>query len=123
MHTQLWSKYLPIIKILLKKAVAADQNLQLNVTDFERAGIARKSGNKFSFSFNNGRADAVIASDLARDLVYILLQDKAAKEIFMQNDYVISLNTKYQLSINFTGKNNVTTEPDMVAAAETEVAL
>jgi len=123
MHTQLWNKYLPIIKILLKKAVAAEQNLQLNVTDFERAGIARKAGNKFSFSFSNGRADAVIASDLARDLVYILLQDKTAKEIFMQNDYVISLNTKYQLSINFTGKNNAAMESDMAASVETAAAL
>ena len=38
MYNHIWKKYLPIIKILLKKSVAEEQVLALNRVDFERAG-------------------------------------------------------------------------------------
>ena len=102
MHTQIWNKYLPIIKILLKRSVSSDQVLDLNVTDFERAGIARKSGYKFTILFSNGRVDNVISSiPLAKDLATALLEDAAVKELLLQNNYHISLNPKYQLGIKF----------------------
>jgi len=116
MHIQLWNKYLPIIKILLKRSIAGNQTLQLNVTDFERAGIIRKSGNKFSLSFTGGKADVVIPSELAKDLAYVLLQDATVKELFMQNNYTISLNTKYSLAISLVPKAGTEEEP--VTAAE-----
>jgi hypothetical protein len=103
MHTQIWSKYLPVIRILLKKAAANEQVLNLNVADFERAGLARKSGNKFSLDFSNGRAEnATNASPLAKDFSASLLQDSVIKEMFTNNSYRLSLNTKYQLTITLT---------------------
>ena len=36
MYTQIWNKYLPIIRILLKRSTGSDQTLNLNATDFER---------------------------------------------------------------------------------------
>jgi len=104
MHTQIWNKYLPIIKILMKRSVNSDQVLDLNVTDFERAGIARKSGYKFMIQFSNGRVDNVISSiPLAKDLASAMLEDAAVKELLQQNDYQITMNAKYQLGIKFTG--------------------
>ena len=100
MYTQLWNKYLPIIKILLKRSLKGEQTLNLNVTDFERAGIARKGGSKFVIGFSKGKADNVIASSpLAKDLSTTLLQDAILKDLFLQNDYQITMNTKYQLVI------------------------
>jgi hypothetical protein len=102
MNTQIWGKYLPIIKILMKRSAGSDQLLDLNVTDFERAGIARKSGYKFTIQFSNGRVDNVISAiPLAKDLASALQEDKAVKELLLQNDYHISLNPKYQLGIKF----------------------
>lgn len=102
MNTQIWAKYLPIIKILMKRSAGGDQVLDLNLTDFERAGIARKSGYKFTIQFSNGRVDNVISSvPLARDLATALQEDRAVKELLLQNDYHISLNPKYQLGIKF----------------------
>lgn len=104
MHTQIWNKYLPIIKILLKRSTSGDQLLDLNLTDFERAGIARKSGYKFTIQFSNGRVDNVISSvPLAKDLANALLEDAAVKELLQRNDYQVTMNPKYQLGIKFVG--------------------
>ena len=99
MYTQLWNKYLPIIKILLKRSLTQEQNLDLDMTDFDRAGISRKAGNKFNLVFNNGRLESIGISDLAKELAVLLLDDEKIKELFSQNIYHVSVNTKYKLSI------------------------
>jgi len=100
MYTNVWNKYLPVIKILLKKAKNSDQVLDLNFPDFERAGIGRKAGYKFNIEFSKGRVHNVIINlPLASNLSSLLLQDSMVKELFMKNDYHISMNTKFQLSI------------------------
>jgi hypothetical protein len=102
MYTQIWNKYLPIIRILLKKALSGEQTLGMNVTDFERAGINRKTGSKFNIQFSNGKVNnVVIASAVAKDLAAVLLQDNAVKELFAHNDYRLSMNSKFQLIIKW----------------------
>ena len=44
MYNHIWKKYLPIIKILMKKSSGEDQVLDLNRVDFERAGPAERRG-------------------------------------------------------------------------------
>lgn len=100
MYTKAWTKYLPIIKILLKRAANAEQTLDLNKPDFEKAGIARKSNHKFSLEFSNGRVNnGINSTPLAKNLALVLLEDKTVKETFTKDDYVIAMNTKFQLSI------------------------
>ena len=112
MYTQIWIKYLPIIKILLKKAKVNDQTLNLNVTDFERAGAARKAGYKFNIEFSKGRVSNIISSSqLAKDLAYVLLEDATVKELFNTYDYTIGMNSKFNLSIKCVSKPEVT-EPE-----------
>jgi len=103
MYIQVWNKYLPIIKILIKRAVTGDQTLDMNRSDFERAGCARKSGYKFTIEFKKGRVDNVIVGfPLASNLASVLLQDETIKNLFLKNDYQVSLNTKFQLTIKYT---------------------
>ncbi|MDB5195885.1 MAG: hypothetical protein JWP88_255 [Flaviaesturariibacter sp.] len=110
MQTNVWLKYVPIIRILLKKAKVGDQTLPLNVSDFERAGVARKSGYKFDIKFSKGRVDNVIIdSPLASVLSQSLLADPAIKELFQQNDFTISMNTKFVLTIAQTTANGAET--------------
>ena len=100
MYTHIWLKYLPIIKILMKRSAAGDQTLDLNRIDFERAGTGRKAGYKFTIEFTNGRVANVISnSPLAPDLATVLLQDEPAKAILSTYNFHISLNTRFQLSI------------------------
>jgi hypothetical protein len=100
MYTQIWNKYLPVIKILLKKAKVSNQTLNLNRMDFEKVGILRKAGYKFNIELSKGRLNNVISSvPFARDLAEVLLGDAVVKELLKDSDYQISMNTKYQLSI------------------------
>lgn len=118
MYTQAWMKYLPVIKILLKRAGTGEQLLDLNKPDFERAGIARKASHKFNIEFSNGRVNNVISSSaLAKNLAVVLLEDKVVKETFMQNDYTITMNPKFQLNIKQIPKAPVESEEKANAEA------
>src|SRR3990170_2641378 len=82
MYVHVWTKYLPIIKIMLKKSSAGNQTLDLNRIDFERAGSGRKAGYKFTIEFINGRVTNIISgSPLASDLAAVLLSDPASRAI------------------------------------------
>ncbi len=100
MYNHIWKKYLPIIKILMKKSATEDQVLDLNRVDFERAGTGRKAGYKFTIEFTDGKVGNVISgSTLAMHLASVVLEDDGAKQILQENNYEVSLNTKFQLSI------------------------
>src|SRR3981081_2602584 len=100
MYNHIWKKYLPIIKILMKKSAAEDQVLDLNRIDFERAGTGRKAGYKFMIELTNGRvANVISTSTLAMDLAAVLLEDAVVKELVRTNNYQVSLNTKFQVSL------------------------
>lgn len=100
MYVHVWNKYLPIVKILMKKASAGNQTLDLNRIDFEKAGSGRKAGYKFTIEFVKGKVSNVISSSpLATDLANVLLGDSAAKDILSNSEISISLNTKFQLLI------------------------
>jgi hypothetical protein len=120
MHTQIWNQYLPVIRILLKRAVTGDQTLNLNVADFERAGLAKKAGNKFNIHFSNGRADNVFnAVPLAKDFAATLLGDAVIKEFFTKNECQLTMNTKYQLGIQVISSKPIeesVVEADQVVA-------
>jgi hypothetical protein len=100
MYTNVWSKYLPIIRIVMKRSLVAEQVLALNAPDFERAGMKRKSGYKFSFGLKNGKLKNVIIDlPLASSLAAVLLEDKAVSELVQSNEFYISLSPKYELTI------------------------
>jgi len=98
MYTQTWTKYLPVIRILLKRAVTEDQTFQLNTSDFQKAATVRKTGHKFTIGFSNGKTENSIGlPDIAKNLSSVLLFDPAAKELLKQNEYTISFDAKCQL--------------------------
>ena len=100
MYNHIWKKYLPIIRILMKKSISEEQVLALNKIDFERAGTGRKAGYKFKIELTGGKVGNVISgSTLAMHLAEILLEDQGARQILEDNNFEISLNTKFKLII------------------------
>lgn len=100
MYTNVWPKYLPIIRIVMKRSLVAEQVLNLNAPDFERAGMKRKSGYKFSFGLKNGKLKNVIIDlPLASSLAATLIEDKAINELIQTNEFHIELSPKYELTI------------------------
>lgn len=97
MYHRIWDKYLPIIKLLIKKEDA--QTLGLNQLDFESIGIS-KSKAPFKIKFENGRVANIIHDrPLAVELAHQLLDDEQAFDTISQKDMMLTLNTKYQLKI------------------------
>jgi hypothetical protein len=100
MYTQTWIKYLPVIRILLKRAITEDQIFQLNTSDFQKAAVVRKTGHKFTIGFSNGKTDNLIGMpEIAKNLSDVLLFDPAVKELLIQNGYTISFDAKCQLTL------------------------
>ena len=84
----------------MKKSISEEQVLDLNRIDFERAGTGRKAGYKFKIEFTDGKVGNVISgSTLAMHLAQVILEDDAAQEILKENNFEVSLNTKFQLTI------------------------
>jgi len=103
MYTYIWNKYLPVIRILLKKSSGGDQLLSLNRDDFERAGTGRKAGYKFTIEFTEGKVSNVISgSDLASHLASAMLEDAATKAVLQTGHFQVMLNTKFQITIKNT---------------------
>lgn len=99
-----WSKYLPAIKILIKKAAATEQLLGMNRNDFETAAGIKKSGYKFTVNFSNGRADALFSgNDIVQALISVLLENVTTQAMLSESNYTFSFNSKYQLQIKNTG--------------------
>jgi len=117
MYTYIWNKYLPVIRILLKKSSGGDQLLSLNREDFERAGTGRKAGYKFTIEFTDGKVSNVISgSDLASHLAAAMLEDGPTKAVLQTGHFQVILNTKFQITVK-----NITPLP-VEAVAEVETA-
>ena len=111
MYKTVWAKYLPVIRIILKKSLNADQSLALNIPDFERAGMTRKSGYKFLIKLKEGKPGSVIIdSPLASGLVSTLVEDSALQDLIFNNEFHISLNPKFELAIKHIPKEELVEE-------------
>jgi hypothetical protein len=112
MYTHIWNKYLPVIKILLKKSAAVEQRMGLNRIDFEKGNRNRKPACSFNIELIKGRFVTISQSAPAKDLVAALLVDDVTKALLRQNHYTISLNSDFLLSITNS------TPPEEVIAKE-----
>ena len=100
MFFQAWNKYLPIIKILMKRTPGADQTLDMNKTDFERAAGGRKSKFTFNVMLHKGRIQNISAPPpVAKDLATLLQEDETTRLLVRQFDYQFSMNASFQLGI------------------------
>lgn len=108
-----WNKYLPAIRILVKKAAAAEQVITLNQSDMERAVGIKKSGYRFSIDFVNGRPDLLYSNnEIAQALISVLTEDEVIREYLSGNNYTFSFNNKYQLQIKINLTQKEAMSPD-----------
>jgi hypothetical protein len=104
MYTYTWKKYLPVIRLLLKRSATADQQMSLNRIDFEKGNKTRKPVVSFSFEIIDGKLQMLNLPVAAKDLLEILMQDDTARTLIRQNHYFISLDTNLHLSVRNNNK-------------------
>ncbi len=102
MYNHTWKKYLPVIRLLLKKSNQEDQQMTLNRTDFERNSKMRKPVCSFNVEIIKGRLDRVNTDVQVKSLMSVFTEDSATMGILRQGHYAIHLNSDFQLSIRNT---------------------
>jgi propanediol dehydratase large subunit len=123
MYLQTWNKYLPVIRILLKRSVSGPQQMALSRIDFEAGGSrTRKLACSFNIQLERGRLVALSQSITVKNLLEVLQQDDAVAQLMRQNMYEINLTSSFQLTItNITPV--VEAEPEAVLADADEAAV
>jgi hypothetical protein len=98
-----WRRYIPVIRLHLKRSLTAEQSFKLNITDFESAGDRGKSGYTFNITMENGKVtNNISGSAVARDLYEALKEDELIKGMLQEKAIKISVGKSFLLSI----KNN-----------------
>ncbi|MES2781118.1 MAG: hypothetical protein V4651_14590 [Bacteroidota bacterium] len=117
MYTQLWKKYLPVIRLLLKKTTDGDQKLQLYKHEFESTGARNKLGYIFSLEMVNGKPinksnKTAVSNDLC-----ILISENEAIATWMKEQHIkISVNRACEMSFVLVAKQAVEEVAEEVAA-------
>jgi len=97
-HT--WVKYIPIIRILLKRSLKEEQKLELNRIDFVRAAGGRKVKFDFSFSLLHGKIENLeLPTPLGRGLLDAMQDDKVSSQLVKTSHLQFSLNKNFELMI------------------------
>jgi hypothetical protein len=113
-HT--WVKYIPIIRILLKRSLKEEQKLEMNGIDFIRATGGRKVKFDFTFSLVNGRLENMeLPTPLGRSLIDALQDDKVSSQFVKTNHLQFSMNKNFELMIR-----NITPPPEKEELVESE---
>ena len=98
-----WKRYLPVIRLHLKKSLNEEQQFKLNIQDFESAGDRGKSGYIFSLTIENGRVvNSIGGSAAARDLYEVLRYDDAIKALLQDKNVKISVGKTFMFTIKTT---------------------
>jgi hypothetical protein len=98
-----WKRYIPVIRLHLKRSLNEDQQFKLNITDFESAGDRGKSGYTFNIVLENGKVmNNISGSAVARDLFEAMKEDEAIKAMMQNKSIKISVGKSFMLSIKTT---------------------
>jgi len=112
MFIQLWNKYLPVIKILLKRSAGTEQTLSMNKTDFERAAGGKKLKHSFKIYIRDCKLEnAPKQSQLVKQFHTALIEDEITKQLLKHQDYQFILNNNFQLLIRNCNTVPVKNEP------------
>ena len=111
MFIQIWNKYLPVIRILLKRSVNGQQTLQADKSDFQRAAGGKKIKFTFSILVTKNRASAKESSpQIIKDFLAVIQQDSITSEILRKSEVEFSMNSSFQLLIK---NNSLALEPTL----------
>ncbi|MBA7565563.1 hypothetical protein ES708_07248 [subsurface metagenome] len=99
-YLDLWRKYLPAIRILIKNSKHGLQKLSMSQHEFEAVGEREKAGYQFNLEFSNGKViNTISGSAVARDLRDIIYSDSTTNELISDGTYKINLDSSFILNI------------------------
>lgn len=97
-YLQLWKKYMPVIRLLLKKS--GDQKLQLYRHEFETTGVRNKSGYSFNIEMVNGKVmNKISGTAVAKDLVQSMNENPDLNAWLKSQNIKISMGRSFELNL------------------------
>ncbi len=113
-YLTIWQKYLPVIRILLKKSTKEEQQLTINKIDFETVGERGGSGYSFNLEIEKGKVmNGISGTAVARDLFKTLTTDPQVKEFFLNKKAKVRMNKQFMLIMNTVEIEPVETEEEI----------
>jgi hypothetical protein len=99
-YLQLWTKYSPVIKLLLKRTDSEDQKLQLYKHEFENGGVLDKTGYSFNIEILAGKVTKTSSRKaVAHDLVNILENNLDIKNWLKEHRVRFVMGKSFELQI------------------------
>ncbi len=99
-YRNLWTKYLPVLGVLIKNAAKGVQTLQLYKNEFQATGARDLSGYSFNLEIANGKAvNDISGTAVARDLLKVLSENKTSAEILKGRRIKMSMGEAFEVSI------------------------
>jgi len=117
MYTYAWKKYLPVIRILLKRSSTAEQVLSVNGIDFEKANRNRKNTSSFTLECNKGKLTPLHPVGAGKEFTEVLLEDAIIKPLIKSNHYIFTFTRNFELNIKNITANQVASDELTVASA------
>jgi hypothetical protein len=103
MFLHAWTKYIPVIRILLKRSLNEEQKLSLNSSDFLHAAGGRKAKYDFYLSLYKGKLQSVgLVPPVGKDLVDALKNDNLCDGFIKKHHVDFSMTNKFELLIRTT---------------------
>ena len=100
MYVQLWKKYLPVIRLLLKKTDAGPQTLQLYKHEFESTGARNKTGYIFTLELVNGKPiNKSNKTAVSNDMWLALTENPTIADWLKDQSIKVSVNRACELTL------------------------
>jgi hypothetical protein len=96
----LWTKYLPVIRILLKKSIAEEQQVSVGKLELQIIDNRKNANYSFNLEINKGKNENTIGSTaIGKDLFAVLNQDSIVKSFMSENNIMIKMTRSAQLTL------------------------
>jgi hypothetical protein len=96
----LWTKYLPVIRILLKKSMVEEQQVAVGKLELQIIDNRKNANYSFNLDIVKGKNENTIGSTaIGKDLFAVLNQDAAVKSFMSENNISIKMTRGAQLTL------------------------
>jgi hypothetical protein len=88
----LWTKYLPAIRILLKKAVTEEQQITLSKIELQSVDNRKNVNFSFNLEISNGKVESSLSvSPMGKDLFNVLNGDQLVRRFMLDKKITIQM--------------------------------
>ena len=88
----LWTKYLPAIRILLKKAVNEEQQITFSKIELQSVDSRKNVNFSFNLEISNGKVESAIGvSPMGKDLFNVLNGDLLVRSFMLDKKIMIQM--------------------------------